>query len=126
MAVLQRTGNYHTRANPRPDVRIGKSVFAICRALAKIFHHIQDNAECFLGVLSIRNWKSKKGDHAFPVSGLEVRAFVREMLSGLANKLCRRYSEGPGLRIFRGCKFVADIADYDAYFVCFRLRFKRS
>src|SRR5437899_9700938 len=100
MALLQRTGNYHTRTNPRPDVLIGKSVFAICRALAKILHHIEDNAECFLGVLSIRNWKSKKNDHAFPVGGLEVSAFVREMLSGLANKLCRRFGEGRRLRIF--------------------------
>src|SRR5438552_5053979 len=126
LAVLQRTGNYRTRANPGADVRIGKNVFAIRRALAKIFHHIQDNADCFLGVLSIRYWKSKKGDHAFPGSGLEVSAFVREMLSGPANKLCRRFGEGRRLRIFRGSKFVADIADYDAYFVSFRLRIERN
>jgi hypothetical protein len=95
-------------------------------ALAKILYHVEDNTNCLLGMVSVRNGKSKNGDHAFSVSRMQVSAFINQMFSGLANKFRRHFGERGWLGIFRECKSVTDIADHNACFVCFRLRIESS
>src|SRR6266436_1415160 len=129
LAVLQRAGNYHAGANPGAD--IPGNFFVAFPALAKILYHIENNADCCLGMLRVRHWKSKESDHAFPVSGVQKSVFFGEVFSGLANKSRRGFSEGGRLRIFRECKcatadsargeFVAEVAHHNAYVVRFRL-----
>src|ERR1041385_7172286 len=84
LAILHRAGNYHAGTNPGADIP-GNFVVAF-PALAKILHDIENNADCFLSVLVVRNWKSKEGDHAFAVGGMQVSPFLCQVRSGLANK----------------------------------------
>ena len=78
-------------------------------------------------MLTVRHWKSKEGDYAFPVSGVQVSAFFREVRGALANKFRRGFGERSRLGVFRECKsatadssrgeFVAEIADHNAHVV---------
>src|SRR5437899_2213804 len=88
LAVLQRTGNDRAAANAGADIPVANNVSGLLPALAKILYHLENNVDCFLSMLSVYNWKSKKRDHAFPVGGVQVSAFLDQMCSGLANKFC--------------------------------------
>src|SRR5436190_24021639 len=72
LAVLQRTGNDRPRADSRADTSFVKDVFAIFAALAELLVDVEDNADCLLGMLRVRSWKSKDRDNAFSVGGVQV------------------------------------------------------
>src|SRR5206468_7615546 len=101
LAVLQRTGNDRPRADSRADTSFVKDVFAIFAALAELLVDVEDNADCLLGMLRVRSWKSKDRDDAFSVGGVQVSTLFDELRSGSANKFCRRSEEcrvGKGVR----------------------------
>src|SRR5206468_11540421 len=100
-AVLQRTGNDRPRADSRADTSFVKDVFAIFAALAELLVDVENNADCLLGMLRVRSWKSKDRNDAFSVGGVQVSTLFNEVRSGFANKFCRRSEEcrvGKGVR----------------------------
>src|SRR6266496_3065317 len=126
LAVLQRTGNNRARADSRADAPSARGVFVISAALPETLIEVKDNADCLLGMFGVRSWKSKNRDDALSVGRVQVRTLFNKMRSGLANKLCSGFRKGGGLRIFRECKFVADIGYHYAYLIRFRLGIERS
>src|SRR5882724_171470 len=126
LAVLQRTGNDRPRADSRADTSFVKGVFAIFAALAEILIDVEDSANSLLGMCGVRSWKSKDRDDALSVGGVQVSTLFNEVPSGFANKFCRGFRKGGGLRVFRECKFAGDIAHHHAYLIRFRLGIERS
>ncbi len=101
-------------------------MLAIFAALAEVPIDIEDNAHCLLSMLRVRSWKPKDRNDAFSVGGVQVSTLFNELLSGFANKFCRGFRKGGGLRIFRECKFAGDIAHHHAYLIRFRLGIEGS
>src|SRR5438094_5586876 len=126
LAVLQRTGNDRPRADSRADTSFVKDVFAIFAALAELLVDVEDNADCLLGMLRVRSWKSKDRDDALSVGGVQVSTLFNEVLTGFANTFCRGFRKGGGLRTFRECNLVGNIAHYHAYLIRLRLGIERS
>src|SRR5690242_18992844 len=79
------TGNDRARANPDPNIPLVRSFFLTLATLAKILQHFQDNAGCFLSMVSVWNWKSKERNDPFPVRGMQISVLGNEMRCRLAN-----------------------------------------
>src|SRR5437773_5532081 len=122
LAVLQRTGNDRPQADSRADTSFVKDVFAIFAALPELLVDVENNANCLLGMFGVQSWKSKDRNDAFSVGGVQVSTLYNEMRSGFANKFCCGFRKGGGLRIFRECKLVGNIAYHHAYLIRFRLK----